>query len=347
MGSAVRRMRRDRPLNEEERKLIKELACALSASFYLESIGFRLFEWQRAVLDDPSTRICIDGARQGGKSTIMSGVCCHYAKYHPKSLSVILTPSLKQSNEDIIKINEFISHDPDYPRVLKSGGDGEIKLLNGARILVVTASDDAARGFSAPGIVLFDEASRIDDSVFKAVKPMLTGCRRSKIYEISTPNGKKGFFYEHFTGKSRRWSRYLVRGGFDAAVGSDGIPVVIPTEFKPDEGKYKFFISPRHLDEDEQMENLESIDYDIRNYNQEYGCEFVTAENQAFDQQLIDSMFGRSVPEDEMPEHTGIRDIFGEAEPDPSFTADYEKEKLREWKWELNGQKMMRFEKED
>lgn len=341
------RMRTDRPFNAAEIKIFKELARSLSASYYLTSIGFKLFDWQRAVLDDPCKRICIDGARQGGKSTIMAGVCCHHAKYNPKSLSVILTPSLKQSNEDIIKIREFMDHDSEYPKRIKDGGDGEIVLANKSRILVVTASDDAARGFSAPGIVLFDEASRIDDSVFKAVKPMLTGCKRSRIYEISTPNGKKGFFYGHFTGKSKRWSRYLVRGGYDAVVGPQGIPIVIPTQFKPDTDQYKFFISPRHLDEDEQMENLESIEYDIRNYNQEYGCEFVTAENQAFDQNLIDSLFGSSIPKEEMPEQIGIRDIFGEAEPDPSFAADYDRESLKEWKYELNGQKMMRFDKED
>ena len=340
------RMRTDRPMNAAEIKVFKEIVRSLSISYYLTSIGFKLFPWQKAVLDDSSTRICINGARQSGKSTIMSGVCSHHAKYNPKSLSVILTPSLKQSQEDIIKILEFISHDPDYPKLIKTGGDGIISLENGSRILVVTASDDAARGFSKPGIVLFDEASRIDDSVFAAVRPMLTGSKRSRIFEISTPNGKKGFFYDHFTGRSKIWSRYLVRGGFDAAVGADGIPEVRATSFTPSD-RYKYFISPRHLDMEEQQEALESIQYDIRNYNQEYGCEFVTAENQAFDQNLIDSLFGSSIPKEEMPEQIGIRDIFGEAEPDPSFAADYDRESLKEWKYELNGQKMMRFDKED
>ncbi len=334
-----------RKMNKAEISIMKEILCGLSPSYYLESIGYRLFDWQKAVLEDPSTRICINGARQSGKSTIMSGTCCHYAKYHPKSLSVIIAPTKQQSQEDIFKIREFMQHDPEYPNLTKAGGDGEIIIANGSRILVLTASDKAARGFSAPGIVLFDEASRIDDSVLKAVIPMLTGCKRSKIYEISTPFGKKGFFYHHFMGPSRRWSRYLVRGGFEATVGADGTPCVVPSAFQPDLDRYRYFISPRHLDQEEQNGVLETIHYDVRNYNQEYGCEFVSAEDQAFSQDLIDSLFGSEVPEEEIEEHMGIRDIFGEGEPDPAFIDDYRREFVKEINYENKGDKAIRLEK--
>lgn len=335
-----------RKMNKAELGIIKELLCALSPSYYLQSIGYKLFDWQKAVLEDPAKRICINGARQSGKSTIMSGVCCHYAKFHPKSLSVIIAPTKQQSQEDIFKIRDFMQHDRDYPELTKTGGDGEIIIENGSRILVLTASDKAARGFSAPGIVLFDEASRIDDSVLKAVIPMLTGCKDSKLYEISTPFGKKGFFFNHFMGPSTKWSRYLVRGGFDATVGADGLPCVVPTQFKPDTGRYKYYISPRHLDQQEQTGVLETIHYDTRNYNQEYGCEFVSADDQAFSQDLIDSLFGTSIPDEELSAHPGIRDIFGEGEPDPMFMEDCKKEFIKELNYEAKGDKMIRLDKE-
>lgn len=304
-----------RAINDNDRKAFMYVAAALSPSLYLKSIGYTAWDWQNAVLDDASTRININGARQSGKSTIMACACCHMAKYRRKSLSVILTPSLKQSNEDMIKVNQFIAMDKHYPKQLKNNSQ-EIVLENGSRILVLTASDDAARGFSNPDLILFDEASRIDDSVYKAVIPMITNNRRAKVYEISTPNGKKGFFYNHHN--SERWSRYIVKSKFKAVV-TQAQPTLVEIDEEPPSG-YKYFISPRHMDFEGQMGMLEEINWDIRNFAQEYGCEFVDAQDQVFAQDLIDRMFG-------MPAESslaGQSSFFMEAaEPDPAFKEDY------------------------
>lgn len=269
---------------------------SMSKDHYLESIGFRLFPWQRAVLRDQSTRITICGARQSGKSTILSGVCCHTAKYKPKSLSVILAPTKLQASEDIGKVRDFMTRDPDYPAVRRSGAE-EIVLENGSRILVLTATDTAARGFSKPAVVLFDEASRIDDSVYDAVRPMITGSRTSVIYEISTPFGKKGFFYDHFSriGAQERKikrSRYLVKAPWQV-IRTTGKPTLARIPLEEIEGVHCFF-SPRHEDETEQLEALDQMKE--MQYRQEYGCEFVDAEDQVFRQDLIDAMFAFSEP---------------------------------------------------
>ena len=233
-----------------EAGFFSSMYSAISKDYYLESIGFHLFPWQRAVLRDQATRITICGARQYGKSTILSGVCCHTAKYKPGSLSVILAPTKLQASEDIGKVRDFMTRDPDYPTVRRSGAE-EIVLENRSRILVLTATDTAARGFSKPAVVLFDEASRIDDSVYDAVRPMITGSRTSVIYEISTPFGKKGFFYDHFSrvGSQERKikrSRYLVKAPWQV-VRTSGKPVLARIPLDEIEGVHCFF-SPRHED---------------------------------------------------------------------------------------------------
>ena len=158
---------------------------------------------------------------------MMSAIVCHCAKYRPRSLAVILAPTLMQAGEDMMKIKQFIARDRRYPKLTRSGAQ-EIATAKGSRILVLTASDDAARGFSNPDIILFDEASRIPDDVFEAVRPMITNNPRARIYEISTPNGKKGFFYDHFS--SPRWSRYLVRSPFSAVQGFNGPELISVTD---------------------------------------------------------------------------------------------------------------------
>ena len=321
----------DRVLGEwgrMELDMLREIVNGCDPVRYLRHIGWDVFPWQEAVLSDDSTRICIDGARQGGKSTILSAVTCHHAKYYPNSLSVILAPTLMQAGEDMMKIKAFIARDKTYPKLTRSGAQ-EIATEKGARILVLTASDDAARGFSNPDIILFDEASRIPDDVFEAVRPMITDNPRAKIYEISTPNGKQGFFYKHFSSPS--WSRYLVRAPWIAAEGMRG-PELVPIseeearetlrENLPPSGKageIKFFFSPRHYNEAEQRDALDGMH--IRKYLQEYGCEFVDAEDQVFSQRLIEEMFASrgdsSLDEPEI--------LPGEpyAEPDPEFMEDY------------------------
>lgn len=316
-------------MSDREIAMMREIYCGIDPVMYLEGIGFEVFPWQAEVLSDESTRVCIDGARQGGKSTLMSAIVCHKAKYYPDSLSVILAPTLMQANEDMVKVKGFIARDRTYPKLTRSGAQ-EIATEKGARILVLTASDDAARGFSNPDIILFDEASRIADDVYEAVRPMITDNPRARIYEISTPNGKKGFFYDHFS--SPRWSRYLVRAPWVAMQGPQGAELVSISEedgrktlkdnlpSKACAEEIRFFFSPRHYNESEQAEALEQMH--IRKYLQEYGCEFVDAEDQVFAQSLIEDMFSAEAESDfSEPER-----LQGEPEamPDPEFMDEYD-----------------------
>ena len=316
-------------MNAADLSMLRDITYGCDPVRYLRSLGWDVFPWQEAVLSDPSTRICIDGARQGGKSTILSAVTCHHAKYYPGSLSVILAPTLMQANEDMVKIKSFIARDRQYPQLTRSGAQ-EIATDRGARILVLTASDDAARGFSNPDIILFDEASRIPDDVFEAVRPMITDNPKAHIYEISTPNGKKGFFYDHFS--SPRWSRYLVRAPWIAVETPLGPQLAPITEEAAKDTlrknlmssakaeSIKFFFSPRHYRETDQAEALEQMH--IRKYLQEYGCEFVDAEDQVFSQSLIEELFAAEAEGGFEEPST----LFGEAPamPDPEFVAEYD-----------------------
>lgn len=277
-------------MNDAEANVLLEGVYQYDTVRWLEHLGWHVFDWQKAVLRDRAIRICIDGARQAGKSTIISSRACHMAKYKKKSLTVILAPTQKQSQEDMKKIVSFLALDPNYPARVKNNSE-ELELENGSRILVLTASDDAARGFSNPDLIIFDEASRIDDSVYDAVRPMITDNLEAVIVEISTPNGKKGFFYNHFS--SETWSRYEVRSPWDY-VRTTGMPALRETKCQPKPG-IKFYLSPRHFNLVEQLEVIRGGNaghgMSERMYRQEYCCEFVEAEAQVFANDLIDSLY--------------------------------------------------------
>jgi len=176
---------------ESKRFVTQQILYGLSRVHYLESLGWKPFEWQKAVLRSNHKRKHILGARQVGKSRIVSLVPCHTAKYFPKSLSIILAPTEAQAIEDILKVKEFIASDTSYPEI-KRDSQNEIALANKSRILVIPATEKSARGYSSPRTIVMDEASRILDVVYKSgIRPMLTDNPTCEVFEISTPNGKQ------------------------------------------------------------------------------------------------------------------------------------------------------------
>lgn len=263
---------------------LAELAYGLDRARYLEHIGFTPFDWQKKVCEDPCQRKIINGARQSGKSTIASGLPCHRAKYYSKSLVIVEAPTEVQARLNLEKIHEFMSHDPTYPRIERSS-DQQIVLSNGSKIRVVVATDKSSRGYSKPSMIVLDEASRIDDVVYRSgVRPMLTANPDCELILISTPFGKEGFFYDTWEEKSDWWSKYEVRSPWEV----DPVSQRQLFHHEPDETFWKtreekgihFYYSPRHEDYREQQENLEAMG--IQQYRQEYCCEFIETEMAVF-----------------------------------------------------------------
>ena len=281
-------MKRSEALN----MAMRETLYGLSRDHYVKSLGFTPFPWQSGVLSSRHRRKHINGARQSGKSTIVSAVPCHSAKYYPNSLSIILAPTEKQATEDILKVKEFIALDPTYPDLVRDSQE-ELALDNGSRILVIPATERSARGYSNPRVVVLDEASRIPDVVYKSgVRPMLTDNPDCEMFVISTPNGKQGFFYE--SSKSDRFERYEIRSPWAVDPG-DSWNLTHYTE----EGAYQemmakrniaAWFSPRHYNLQEQLENLEAMG--MQQYQQEYCCEFVEQEDMVFSYEELDRVFG-------------------------------------------------------
>lgn len=271
----------------------RELRYGLDRAKYLEHIGFQPFEWQRQVCHDPCLRKIINGSRQCGKSTIASGLPCHKAKYRPKSLVIIEAPTEVQAGLNMEKIYDFMAHDRKYPKIERKS-DSQILLANGSRIRVVVASDKSSRGYSKPAMIVLDEASRIDDVVYRSgVRPMLTSNPDCELILISTPFGKTGFFFDAWYSRSGFWSKYEVRSPWtvDEDTQRDLLRHEQDDAFKKErkENNIRFFYSPRHEDFQEQQENLEAMG--IQQYRQEYCCEFIETESQTFTYDSIDRMF--------------------------------------------------------
>lgn len=266
----------------------------LSRSRYVKALDFNPFPWQIDVLNSENKRKIVNGARQSGKSTIVSSIPCHRARFYPKSLSIIMGATEPQAREDMEKIKDFISRDEFYPKVIRDS-DSLLELENGSRIVVVPATEKSARGYSSPDIIIMDESSRIDDAVYRSgVIPMLTDNQKCELILISTPNGKSGFFHKAF--QNERWERYEVRSPWDVSTDGWGLVEAISEQQYRDtmlKRGVQAYYSPRHHILEEQMGNLEEMGRDM--YKQEYCCEFVEPNEQVFSYDEIDAIFSRRI----------------------------------------------------
>lgn len=271
-----------------------DLVYSLSPLKYIRSLGFTPFAWQAAVIDSHHKRKHINGARQAGKSTIISSKPCHRARFFPGSLSIILAATEKQAVEDMERVKDFMSRDPDYPEIVRDS-DSLVELANKSRILVVPATEKAARGYSSPDIIMLDEDSRIDDMVYKSgVRPMLTDNEKCEVCAISTPNGRLGHFFS--ASRSQRWERYLIRSPWE--IDEDAVrlqPARDENVFKLEQATQgvQGYYSPRHAIAEEQQENLEEMG--VLMYRQEYLCEYVEPEDQVFSFDEIERVFSSGV----------------------------------------------------
>jgi len=285
----------------------EQILYTLSPYHYVRSIGFKPYDWQKAIMKSPHKRKAINGARQAGKSTIVSAKPCHIAKYYPNSVSLILAATEYQAFLDMEKVKDFIAHDPNYPKVERDS-DRLVTLANGSWIMVVPATEKAARGPSAPRLILLDEASRIEDIVYRSgIIPMLTDNPECELINISTPHGRLGFFFEAMN--NEKWERYEVRSPWEVmSIESRLVPAEPEEEYKKkcaQRGVIGFY-SPRHRSKEEQEFNLGEMGSLM--YMQEYGVQFIEPEDQVFTYDEVERMMKNAA-------EPLIIDAIGEAEP--------------------------------
>src|SRR4051812_19028462 len=79
--------------------LAADLAIGLDPVQLATRAGFTLDPWQAQVLRSDAPHIALNCCRQAGKSTVSALAATHTALYTPGALVLLLSPSLRQSQE--------------------------------------------------------------------------------------------------------------------------------------------------------------------------------------------------------------------------------------------------------
>ncbi len=163
-------------------------------AFAQERLSFQSDPWQAAVLRSPAKRILLNCSRQAGKSTCTAIVGLHRALYWPGSLVLLVSPSLRQSRELFTKVTGFLRLIEPRP-VLDEDNTTSCTLANRSRVVSLPGAGETVRGYSAPDLIIEDEAAYVDDGLYLAIRPMLA-VSKGRLVLMSTPRGKRGHFHE-------------------------------------------------------------------------------------------------------------------------------------------------------
>jgi hypothetical protein len=187
--------------------LAGDLKLALDRVAFARTLGLEPDAWQEELLRSTSDRVLLNCSRQSGKSTMTAVIALHQALYHPGSLILCLAPALRQSQELFGKVLGFYR---DLGRPVSPQGERKLslELENGSRIVTLPGSEKTIRGFSGTSLLVLDEAARVEDELYFAVRPMLA-VSGGALMMLTTPYGQRGVFYEEWT-SGRGWERYEV-----------------------------------------------------------------------------------------------------------------------------------------
>lgn len=161
----------------------------------------KLTKWQRetinGILKHPTSSISVVKAkRQVGKSIMIEMLLLYYAINKKRSVSICISPTLKQSNKILKELDDAVKHLPIY------AGINQVKMIihftNGSSIMFASAEQrDALRGFTASGILCIDECAYIPDDILFDMFPF-ADVHKAPIVLTSTPRFKTGAFYDYF-----------------------------------------------------------------------------------------------------------------------------------------------------
>ncbi len=210
--------------------------------FVERRLGFYPDPYQRLILTSTTKRGILNCKRQWGKTTVSAAKAVYRVATVRNSLVVVASPSLRQSGD----------------------GCNTISLLldNGSRIVGLPENEATIRGFSGLSMLIIDKAARVSDDVYyQALRPMLS-VGDGELWMLSTPCGKRGFFYETWKQPEVNSQEEFLR----ISVQADDCPR----------------ISPRFLEEQRAVMTGDS-------FRQEHMCEFIGSGDALFDPDLIEA----------------------------------------------------------
>jgi terminase large subunit-like protein len=242
--------------------LMTDLRRAIDPASIATDIGLTLDRWQADLMRSTAPRILLCCSRQVGKSTVSALIALSVAVMTPGALVLLISPSQRQSAELFKTVMGFLKKLPSAPRITAESVL-RVELDNHSRIIALPSTETTIRGYGGASLIVVDEAARVPDELMAAIRPTLATKSDSRLICLSTPAGKRGWFFESWTGDAA-WHRVKIL--------ASECPRITP-EFLAEELR----------------------ELGAQRFSEEYGLEFLEADDAVFPMPLIDAAFTNEV----------------------------------------------------
>ena len=176
--------------------------------FARNRLDFECDPWQEKFLRSTAAEIAVNCCRQSGKSTTAAIKALHVAVHRPRSTSLVISPTQRQSGQLLKKARHFLGMLTDQPD-LTADSATNMELANGSVIVSLPGTDGGSiRGYT-PDLVIEDESAFVSDAVHDAITPMLI-VSRGQLILLSTPQGRAGHFFEACCSDDYGFERFVV-----------------------------------------------------------------------------------------------------------------------------------------
>jgi hypothetical protein len=218
----------------------------------MRKLGLEPDPWQVDVLEGGHhQRLLLNCCRQAGKSTTVALLGLAEAVFIPGTKVLLVSRSLRQSSELFRKVTDF--HRRLGSPLLEKLNAEELVLANYSRIVCLPCREETIRGYSHVGLVIIDEAARVPDDLYRAVRPMLA-VSLGRLVCLSTPYGKRGFFHDAWVRGGKDWARI--------EVAADKVPRIAPSFLEEERRAMgEFYFRQEYCCSFEAMEGLVYPDF--------------------------------------------------------------------------------------
>jgi len=170
----------------------------------MAKLGYEPDPWQIEVLQNPHPRLLLNCCRQAGKSTVVAFLGLFEAMTKGMTRVLLVSRSHRQSRElfrQVVFFHQLLGERGKARRTAE-----ELELDNLSRIICLPCKEETIRGYAKVDVLVLDEAARVPDDLYRAVRPMLA-VSQGRLIALSTPYGKRGFFWEAWAQGGADWAR--------------------------------------------------------------------------------------------------------------------------------------------
>src|SRR5262245_9317170 len=170
----------------------------------MRKLGLEPDPWQIDVLESTHPRLLLNCSRQAGKSTVVSILGLLTAMFNSMTRVLLVSRSHRQSKEMLQQMQFY--HELLGCQLLARKTSEVLEFTNLSRIVSMPCREETIRGFAAVDLLVIDEAARVPDDLYRAVRPMLA-VSKGRLICLSTPFGRRGFFWDAWAKGGDDWQR--------------------------------------------------------------------------------------------------------------------------------------------